>query len=266
MPVSPDDRLSLVDHLDELRRRIMLAALALVAGVTVAGVFNDQVFALLLHPLPVANRQIITFSPAEPFMVTLKVVVVAGLILASPYLIYQFWAFVAPAFTSTEKRYFYPVVVTCSVLFLAGVALGYTVVLPKAMGALLGINPNDTFNVQLRANDYFTFMAMFLLAFGIVFELPVVLVLLARVGVIDDRFLRKNRRWAILVGAIAAAALTPSPDAFSMLAMFLPLLALYEISIVIARFVQPKREDATTGEDTSDGAPPPDDGLSSAAV
>jgi len=256
MPIQPDEQLSLVEHLTELRKRITWSGLALAVGIVIAFAFNGIVFDLLLAPLPPSTAQITTFSPAEPFMVTLKVCAVAGAILASPYLIYQFWAFVGPGFTSTERRHFVPVVVTCSVLFLLGIAVGYLLVLPRAMEALLGINPSEAFQIELRANDYFTFVAMFLLAFGVVFELPVVLVLLAKTGVIDDRFLRKNRRFAILIGAIAAALLTPSPDAFSMLAMFLPLIILYEISIWLAKLVQPKREGEAAGEPSEGEAPP----------
>jgi sec-independent protein translocase protein TatC len=256
MPIKQDEQLTLIEHLDELRKRLTWAIIAVVVGILLAFYFNGVVFDLLLGPLPAHTAQLTTFSPAEPFMVTLKVCAVAGAIMASPYLIYQFWAFVGPGFTSTERKNFYPVVIACSVLFLTGVAIGYWLVLPRALGALLGINPDGAFNVELRANDYFTFVAMFLLAFGVVFELPVVLVLLAKVGVIDDRFLRKNRRYAVLIGAIGAAFLTPSPDAFSMLAMFIPLLALYEISIWLAKLVQPKREADATGEDSSEDAPP----------
>jgi sec-independent protein translocase protein TatC len=256
MPIQPDQQLTLVEHLDELRKRLTLGIAALVVGIVIAFIFNGVVFTLLLRPLPPETAQITTFSPAEPFMVTLKICAVAGAIIASPFLIYQFWAFVGPGFTSTERRHFYPVVISCSVLFLAGIAIGYLIVLPNALGALLGINPSQAFQVELRANDYFTFVAMFLFAFGLVFELPVILVLLAKVGVVDDRFLRKNRRFAILIGAIAAALLTPSPDAFSMLAMFIPLLGLYEISIWLAKLVQPKRE-GVVAEEHSEGKAPP---------
>ena len=246
MPVSPDDRLPLLTHLDELRKRLFWSIVAVSVGVVVAAIFNGFVFEALLWPLhqvkglPETAYQITTFSPAEPFMVSLKVWVAAGLILASPILIWQLWAYVAPAFTPTEKRYFYPVVIASTLLFLGGVALAYFLVLPRGLGFLLNFS-SGYFNVQNRASDYFTFMALFILAFGVVFELPVVLVLLARVGVIDDKFLRKHRRYSILVLAVASAVITPSQDAFSMLAMFVPLYILYEISIVLARFVQPKK-------------------------
>ena len=257
MALTPEDRLTLFEHLDELRRRLMVAIIAVTVAVIVAAIFNGFMFDVLLHPLreipnlPASATKITTFSPAEPFMVSLKVWVVGGLILAAPILIWQLWAFLAPAFTEGEKRYFFPVIFASTALFFSGVALAYFVILPKGLGWLLGFS-KGYFNVQLRASDYFTFMALFILAFGVVFELPVVLVLLAKVGVIDDKFLKKNRRWAIVVLAVAAAVITPSQDAFSMLAMFIPLYVLYEVSVVLARFVQPKRENAPSVEDTRD--------------
>lgn len=254
MAISPQDRLTLLEHLDELRKRITIAIAALAAGVIVAAVFNDFVFDLLLRPLkqvpglPADAYQITTFSPAEPFMVSLKVWVVAGLIMASPVIIWELWAFVGPAFTPSEKRYFYPVVLATTLLFLGGIALAYFLVLPRGLNFLLTFG-EGAFNVQNRASEYLTFAALFVLAFGIVFEMPVVLVLLARVGVIDSEFLRKNRRYAILICSIAAAFITPSQDAFSMLAMFVPLVVLYEISVILARMVEPKREKARRTED-----------------
>lgn len=255
MALTADDRLTLLEHLDELRKRLFVCLIAAVVGVLAAALFNDFMFELLLRPLraipdlPESATQITTFSPAEPFMVSLKVWLVGGLILASPILIYELWAFLAPAFTAGEKKYFYPVVIATTVLFFCGIALAYFVVLPKGLAFLLTFSAGF-FNVQLRAQEYFIFMALFILAFGVVFELPVILVLLAKVGVVDDRFLRKNRRWAVLALAFAAAIITPSQDAFSMLAMFVPLYVLYEVSIILARLVQPKREGALTVEDS----------------
>ena len=261
MPVNVDDRFTLFEHLDELRKRLMWAIAALAIGIVVAAVFNSLVFDLLLYPLkqvhglaPSAYR-LTTFSPAEPFMTSLKIWVVVGIMLAAPFLIWQMWAYVGPAFTSTEKRYFYPVVIATTALFLGGVVFGYLVVLPKGLQFLLGFGSGN-FNIQNRASDYFTFVALFVLAFGAVFEMPVVLVLLAKVGVLDDKFLRKYRRHAILINAVVAAVITPSQDAFSMLAMFIPLVILYEISIPLARLVQPKREAAAGGVDAGDD---PDD-------
>ncbi len=265
MALSPEDRLTLFEHLDELRKRLFWCLVAATTGVVVAAIFNGFLFKALLWPLnqvkglQASAYQITTFSPAEPFMVSLKVWVVGGLILASPILIWQLWAFLAPAFTSNEKRWFYPIVGATTGLFLGGVALAYFLILPKGLGWLLNFS-SGYFNVQNRASDYFTFMALFILAFGVCFELPVVLVLLAKMGVIDDKFLSKNRRYAILILAVAAAVITPSQDAFSMLAMFIPLYILYEISILLAKVVQPKREVAPAREDHPDGGGDAPDG------
>lgn len=257
MPVAPDDKFTILEHLDELRKRLFWVIVVMTAGIVVAAIFNDYVFGLLLYPLhQVPNLdpdsyQIITLSPVEPFMVSLKVWVVASLIASSPFLIWQFWAFVGPAFTSTEKRYFYPVVLATAALFLGGVSFGYLFVLPKGLSFLLNFG-GATFNVQNRATEYFTFVALFALSFGIIFETPVILVLLAKVGVIDDKFLRKHRRYAIVINALVAALLTPGQDAFSMVAMLIPLLVLYEVSIPIARFVQPKGETRIDAKDVDD--------------
>jgi sec-independent protein translocase protein TatC len=265
--LTTEDRLTLFEHLDELRKRLFVCLIAATVGVLVAALFNSFMFEALLYPLrqvpnlPDSATKITTFSPAEPFMVSLKVWVVGGLILAAPVLIYELWAFMAPAFTAGEKKYFYPIVFATTALFFMGVALAYFLVLPKGLAFLLTFSAGF-FNVQLRASDYFTFMALFILAFGVVFELPVILVLLAKVGVVDDKWLRKNRRWAIVALALAAAIITPSQDAFSMLAMFIPLYVLYEISIVLARFVQPKREadaavEDSPGDDDDSASPAP---------
>ena len=257
MAASPEDTFTVLEHLDELRKRMFWVIVVLIAGVIGAAIFNDRLFDLLLYPLnqvaglEVDSYKIITLSPTEPFMVSLKVWVVASLLVSSPFLIWQLWAFVGPAFTSTEKRYFYPVVLATIALFLGGVAFGYLIVLPKGLSFLLNFG-GSTFNVQNRASEYFTFVALFILAFGAIFELPVVLVLLAKVGVIDDKFLRKNRRYAIVISALVAALLTPGQDAFSMVAMLIPLLVLYEISIPIARLVQPKPERAAGAKDADD--------------
>ena len=188
MALTPEERLTLFEHLDELRKRLFVCLIAATVGVLVAALFNSFMFEALLYPLrqvanlPESATKITTFSPAEPFMVSLKVWVVGGLILAAPIIIYELWAFLAPAFTASEKKYFYPIVFATTALFFMGVALAYFLVLPKGLAFLLTFSAGF-FNVQLRASDYFTFMALFILAFGVVFELPVVLVLLAKVGV-----------------------------------------------------------------------------------
>jgi sec-independent protein translocase protein TatC len=249
-----EDQLTLVEHLDELRRRLFISVLALVAGMILAGVFNDQVFSLLVRPLPPSLKEITTFSPTEPFLVSLQVWLYSGIILASPLIIYEFWAYVGPAFTPGEKKHILPVAFICAVLFLGGVAFGYFLVLPRGLQVLLGWN-SEFFNVQNRAKDYLSFVAWFLVAFGAVFEMPVIIVAAVRMGVVDRKFLRKNRKYAILINAAIAAIATPSQDAFSMLFMFVPLLFMYEIAIFISRFFEPQRRAARQAAQAQGGSP-----------
>lgn len=249
-----DDRLTLVEHLDELRRRLFVCVLSLVAGMILAAVFNDQVFALLLRPLPADLKGITTLSPTEPFMVSFAIWLYSGLVLASPIIIYEFWAFVGPAFTPGERRHIYPVAAVCAALFLGGVVFGYWLVLPRGLNVLMNWNA-EFFNVQTRAREYLTFVAWFLVAFGACFELPVILVGLVKIGVIERVTLKKKRKYAVLIMAAVAAIATPSQDVFSMLAMFVPLLMLYEAAIIISRFFEPQRRPQAHAVEASSGGP-----------
>ena len=244
-----DERVSLVTHLDELRRRIVYAAIALALGVIVAAVLNRFVFALMLHPLKVlpagAPHKIITFGPAEPFMVSLKVWVYVGVILASPVIIYEFWAFVGPAFSPVSRRMVVLVVFVCVALFLFGVVFCYLIVLPKGLSWLFGFNSNY-FTAQARATDYFSFVAWFLVAFGAVFEMPVAILAAIRMHIVETKFLRKHWRYAIVINAIIAMVATPSQDAFSFIAMFIPLEILYELSLLVGRVIEHRRPAAQT--------------------
>ena len=239
-----DERVTLIEHLDELRRRIVYSAVALAVGVIVASVLNHYVFALMLHPLNAlpagAPHQITTFGPSEPFMVSLKVWVYVGVIMASPVIIYEFWAFVGPAFSPTSRRMVLLVVFTCVSLFLFGVVFCYLIVLPRGLSWLFSFN-SQYFNAQARATDYFSFVAWFLVAFGAVFEAPVVIIAAVRMGIVSTSFLRKHWRYAIVINAVIAMVATPSQDAFSFIAMFIPLEILYEASLLVARVIERRR-------------------------
>ena len=259
--VSFDERVTLVEHLDELRRRIVYAAIALGVGVIVAAVCNHLVFELMLHPLAIlpgkAPHKITTFGPAEPFMVSLKVWAYVGVILASPVIIYEFWAFVGPAFSPVSRRMVLLVAFTCFALFLFGVVFCYLIVLPKGLAWLFNFN-SSYFSAQARATDYFSFVAWFLVAFGAVFEMPVVVIAAVRMGIVETRFLRKHWRYAIVINAVIAMVATPSQDAFSFIAMFIPLEILYELSVIVARVVEKRRaveRAQTAGDDGFPAAP-----------
>jgi sec-independent protein translocase protein TatC len=235
--VSHEDRLTLVEHLDELRTRIIVSVA--VFGVAFALCFwqNHLLLDIANEPLP-GNFTPTTFSPTEPFITTLTVCAYGAVILSLPIILYQLYAYVLPAFSQAERRVMLPLLLMVPALFLAGVAFAYFVVMPAAIKFLL--NFNDTqFNTQLRAREYYSFFATTLLAGGIIFQVPVGILAVTRLGIVKVEQLRKNRRYAYLVIAIVAAAL-PGVDPITMLIEMVPLIVLYELSILLARaFGQP---------------------------
>lgn len=230
--------MSLIAHLDELRKRIIIAVFALAAGMAGCFALKGPLLSLLIAPL--GGRELITLSPTESFMTVFKVAGYGGFVVASPVIIYQVWAFVAPGLKSREKLAVFMATIATSLLFLAGVVLAWYLVLPRGMDFLLNYEA-DVFNQQIQATRYFSFVAMFLLGFGIIFELPAMIVTLAWMGLVNGKTLRGKRRYAVLAGAVVSAVLTPGQDLFSMLAMFVPFLLLYEISILCVRLIERSR-------------------------
>jgi sec-independent protein translocase protein TatC len=225
----------LVGHLKELRRRLIYCVLVVLACVIAAFVLKDYVFEVLLHPLQGTTvKALTTLGVTEAFMQILKVSIYAGLVVSLPFLLYQFWAFVMPALYEKERRYVLPYTVATTVLFLGGVVFAYFVVLPIGLKFLVGYG-GEYFNQMLQADRYVTFVATFLLAFGVVFELPLIMLLLAWARVVHYTKMRKVRRYAIVVEAIVAMVLTPSQDPLSMALMLIPLILLYELGIWLAK-------------------------------
>jgi sec-independent protein translocase protein TatC len=232
-PVSHEDRLTLVEHLDELRHRLVVCAAAF--GVALALCFwqNHLLLEIASGPLPGNHKQLLTFGVTEPFTTTLTVAAYGAIILSLPVLIYQLYAYVLPAFSDTERRVALPIMLMAPVLFLTGVAFAYFVVMPAAVKFLLNFNDSQ-FNVQVRARDYYSFFSMTMLAGGAIFQLPLAILAVTRLGIVSVAQLSANRRYAYLAIAVVAAAL-PGIDPVSMLIEMVPLLALYELSILLAR-------------------------------
>jgi sec-independent protein translocase protein TatC len=238
-PIAPGAEVGLDEHLEELRARIV-TSLA-VFGVALALCFwqNQLLLEIANSALPSGHERLLTLGVTEPFTTTLTVSAYAAIVLALPIILYQAYAFFLPAFSRSQQRAILPLLLLIPVLFIGGVAFGYFVVLPAALNFLL--NFNDTqFNIQVQAKEYYGFFAQTLLACGIVFQVPVGILAVTRLGIVTVRQLTKNRRYAYLICAIVAAAL-PGVDPVSMLLETAPLIALYEISILMARaFGQPK--------------------------
>jgi sec-independent protein translocase protein TatC len=230
--ISHEDELTLVEHLDELRHRLLVCVGVL--GVALALCFwqNQLLLEIASGPLP-GDKELLTFGVTEPFTVTLTVATYGAIILSMPILVYQIYAYVLPAFSDREKRVILPILVIAPFLFMVGVLFAYFVVMPAAIKFLLNFNSGE-FNIQLRARDYYSFFAMTMIAGGVIFELPVAILAVTRLGIVKVEQLRKNRRYAYLLCAIAAAAL-PGVDPVSMLIETVPLLILYELSILLAR-------------------------------
>lgn len=241
-PVNHQDELSLVEHLDELRSRLFVAGAALVPALALCGWQNGRIIELLNRPLP-RGQEPITLSPTEPFLTTATLVVYAALLLALPVILYQAYAFVLPAFSPIERRVALPLMLAAPVLFVAGVLFAYFVVLPPAITVLLGFNA-DEFNTQLRAREYYSFASLTLMSLGILFQVPIGVLAATRLGVVTPDQLRRGRRYAIL-GIAVLAALLPTIDPVTMILEMLPLIVLYEASILVARaFGGPPQETA----------------------
>jgi sec-independent protein translocase protein TatC len=237
--VSHEDRLTLVEHLDELRTRLVVCLV--VVGVALALCFwqNHLLLEIANGPLPSDHKKLLTFGVTEAFTTTLTVATYGALILSMPILLYQAYAYVLPAFSDRERRVIVPILLMVPILFLAGVAFAYFAVMPAAVKFLLGFNDTQ-FNVQVRARDYYSFFSTTMLACGLVFQLPLAILAVTRLGIVKVEQLTRNRRYAYLVIAIIAAAL-PGVDPISMLIEMVPLLVLFELSILIARaFGTPK--------------------------
>lgn len=228
-----EDEVSLVEHLDELRSRVVVSLT--VFGVALALCFwqNALLIELANAPLPSGHSQLLTLGVSEPFTTTMTVAAYGAFVLSLPIILYQVYAYVLPAFSRQQRRSVGPLLLLVPVLFIAGIAFGYFVVLPAATQFLLNFNDSQ-FNIQVRAREYYSFFGTTLLACGIVFQVPVGVLAVTRLGIVKVRQLQKNRRYAYLACAVIAAAL-PGVDPISMLLETAPLIALYELSIVLAR-------------------------------
>jgi sec-independent protein translocase protein TatC len=230
-PVSHEDRLTVIEHLDELRWRLVVSIATFTVALALCFWQNHFILDLLNEPLR-GNHRPVMLGVAEPFMTTVTVAAYAAIVLSLPVILYQLYAFVLPAFSPTERRVAMPLLMMVPFLFIGGVVFGYYVVLPAAVKFLL--NFNDTqFNIQIRAREYYSFVAMTLLALGILFQVPVVILAATRLGITTPRQLRRHRRHAVVAIAVIAMLL-PGTDPVTMLLSMIPLLLLYELSIVLA--------------------------------
>jgi sec-independent protein translocase protein TatC len=239
-PAEFDERMTLVEHLDELRSRIIISIVAF--GIAFALCFwqDNLMLDIANEPLP-DDRNPITFSPTEPFFTTVEVSAYGAAVLSLPIILFQVYAFVLPAFSPREKTTLTPFLLAMPLLFLAGIAFAYFVVLPAATQFLLNFNASE-FIIEIRAREWYGFFGITLVAMGLLFQIPIAMLSLTRLEIVEAEWFAKNRRYAIFIISVVAAAL-PGGDPVSMLLIMVPLILLYEASIILARrFGLPRSE------------------------
>ncbi len=229
-----DEHLSLVEHLDELRTRIIVSIATLVVAASLCFWQNDLLLDIANKPLP-GDLTPITFGVTEPFMTTVTLSVYGGLLLAMPVILYQAYAYVLPAFSPHERRVVLPFLLTVPVLFICGVVFAYFVVLPTATQFLLNFNASE-FNIEVRAREYYSFFALTCIAVGVLFQIPIGVLAVTRLGITTPERLARNRKYAILVIAVVAMLL-PGTDPVTMLISMVPLVLLFEFSLLLARLI-----------------------------
>jgi sec-independent protein translocase protein TatC len=231
-----EKKIPFTGHLEELRRRLIICFVAVGIGFVLSYGFKEKLFQILTRPLigvmQTGDKLIFTGLP-EAFFTYLKVAFLSGLILAAPVIFYEFWMFVAPGLYKKEKRLMVPIVFLSTLFFVGGSFFGYFIVFPYGFKFFLGF-ASETIQPLPSMREYLSFASKLLLAFGLVFELPLVITFLAKLGIVSVSFLKKNRKYALLLFFVGAAILTP-PDVVTQIMMALPLMVLYEISIVGAR-------------------------------
>lgn len=256
--MAKDEKLPFTGHLEELRKRIISCFIAVGIGFVISYAFKEYLFEILTLPLINAmgsGEKLIFTGLPEAFFTYLKVALLSGLMLSAPIILYQFWLFVAPGLYDKERRLLFPIVILSTFFFLGGALFGYFIVFPWGFKFFLGF-ASETIRPLPSMKEYLSFSAKLLLAFGLVFEMPLVITFLAKLGLVSVDFLKKNRKYALLLFFVGAAILTP-PDVVTQVMMAGPLMVLYEISILGARIFQ-KKSPPPQDDDESEKKTPED--------
>ncbi|MGH9534252.1 MAG: twin-arginine translocase subunit TatC [Terriglobales bacterium] len=240
--------MSFLEHLQELRRRIFLSLCGVIVGFCVCFAYANEIYAFMAQPLAkafaahgMAGQKLGYLNPIDPFNLYIKLALIAGLFLASPWVLYQVWLFISPGLYRKERRYVVPFVLCTSALFIAGGAFAYLYAFPIALNFLVGYA--HQFQPFVTINEYFNLFATVILGLGLIFELPTLIFFLSLLGVVSARFLLKNFRYAVLAIFIVAAVVTPTADITTMLVFATPMLALYAVSIGVAYIFGKDRRD-----------------------
>jgi sec-independent protein translocase protein TatC len=244
----PMPTMGFLDHLEELRRRLVYSIAAVVVGFFACWGFREKIYAVMQKPIMEALKahglaeKLVYLNPVDPFNLYLKIAALAGLFVTSPFVLYQVWMFISPGLYRNEKRYVMPFMASTIALFSAGGYFGYRVVYPRALEFLIGFS--QQFQPMITISEYTSLFLSLVLGMGLIFEMPILIFFLALMGIVSAGFMWKNFRYAILLIFIVAAIVTPTPDILSMCIFAAPMVALYAASIGIAWLVHPKQRRA----------------------
>ncbi len=237
--------MSFLEHLEELRQRLVRSVIAVFVGFIVCFYFSDNIYGYLAKPLTDTLRalhmsdKLVYTNPTDPFNLYIKLSIVAGLFLASPYVLWQVWLFISPGLYRHEKRYVWPFVLMTSTLFMAGGAFAYDLAFPAALRFLVEFGKR--FQPMISINEYWNLALTIIVGVGLVFELPVIILLLSLFGIVTPKFLIRQMRYAVLITAVAAAAIAPTPDWTTLFMFWIPMVGLYIFSIGLSWLVQIRR-------------------------
>jgi len=234
-------QMSFLDHLEELRRRIIHSLIAIGAALAVCWTLADPLFKIVSRPIVAYGVKLNMTKPTEGFNLELKLAFLAAVFLAAPFILAQVWLFIAPGLYKHERRYALPFIVFSTVLFVAGGLFGYWVAFPFALQFLIEWGRNMDLTMIISASEYFDLFIMVELGLAVIFEIPAVIFVLARIGLVSGKFLLRNTRYAILIACVVAAIITPTTDIPNMMMMAVPMILLYLLGVVVAFVFGKKR-------------------------
>jgi len=246
--LSPDEKQTIIEHLEELRKSLIISVVAIIIAAVGSFYYSEQILTLIMAPLSSLNEGLVVTGVTEAFFVKLKLSFLSGFVIAFPIVVWAIWRFFKPALYPQERKYVYILLPISVLLFVTGVLFAYFGILRLVLNFFIYI-AGSNLETMFKVDQYVSFVMAFTIPFGLVFELPVVMFFLTKLGIVNYQMLAKNRKYALLIIVILAAALTPGPDPVSQMFMAVPVYLLYEISIWISKFA---KRSPGRGEDESD--------------